>query len=219
MLFNRYKKQLPTAQEALPGRAQPEFSVPARHTVLGNPLSGPYPDGLEVADFALGCFWGAERKFWETPGVWTTLTGYQGGHTRNPTYEEVCSGQTGHTEAVRVVYDPALVSYEQLLKLFWESHDPTQGFRQGNDHGTQYRSAVYTHSPEQAAAADASREAYQRVLTASGYREITTEILPAGPFHPAEPYHQQYLDKNPAGYCGIGGTGVSCPVGVARTDG
>ncbi|WP_328915742.1 MULTISPECIES: peptide-methionine (S)-S-oxide reductase MsrA [unclassified Streptomyces] len=219
MLFNRYKKQLPTAQEALPGRAQPEFSVPARHTVLGNPLSGPYPDGLEVADFALGCFWGAERKFWETPGVWTTLTGYQGGHTPNPTYEEVCSGLTGHTEAVRVVYDPALVSYEQLLKLFWESHDPTQGFRQGNDHGTQYRSAVYTHSPEQAAAADASREAYQRVLTASGYREITTEILPAGPFHPAEPYHQQYLDKNPAGYCGIGGTGVSCPVGVARTEG
>lgn len=219
MLFNRFKNQLPTAEEALPGRAEPEFPVAARHTVLGNPLAGPYPDGLDVADFALGCFWGAERKFWQTPGVWTTLVGYQGGQTPNPTYEEVCSGHTGHTEAVRVVYDPALVSYDDLLKLFWESHDPTQGFRQGNDRGTQYRSAVYTHSPAQAASAAASRDRYQSVLTSSGYTDITTEILPAGPFYPAEPYHQQYLDKNPAGYCGIGGTGVSCPIGVAKADG
>jgi peptide-methionine (S)-S-oxide reductase len=219
MLFNRYKKQLPTAEEALPGRPTPEFPVPARHTVLGNPLAGPYPDGLAVADFGLGCFWGAERKFWETPGVWTTLVGYQGGHTPNPSYEEVCSGLTGHTEAVRVVFDPALITYDQLLKVFWESHNPTQGFRQGNDTGTQYRSAIYTHSPAQAAAAAASRTTYQSVLTAAGHPAITTEILPAGPFYPAEPYHQQYLDKNPGGYCGIGGTGVSCPVGVAKAEG
>ncbi|HEY5834864.1 peptide-methionine (S)-S-oxide reductase MsrA [Streptomyces sp.] len=219
MLFNSYKKQLPTAEEALPGRAQPEFPVPARHTVLGNPLTGPYPEGLEVADFGLGCFWGAERQFWQTPGVWTTLVGYQGGHTVNPTYEEVCSGLTGHTEAVRVVYDPALVSYERLLKVFWESHNPTQGFRQGNDVGTQYRSAIYTHSPAQADSAAASRTTYQSVLTAAGHRTITTEILPAGPFYPAEPYHQQYLDKVPNGYCGLGGTGVSCPVGVAKASG
>ena len=231
MLFNRFKNQLPTAEEALPGRAQSEFPVAARHTVLGNPLTGPYPDGLDVADFALGCFWGAERKFWQAPGVWTTLVGYQGGQTPNPTYEEVCSGHTGHTEAVRVVYDPALVSYDDLLKLFWESHDPTQGFRQGNDRGTQYRSAVYTHSPAQAASAAASRDRYQSVLTSSGYADITTEILPAGPFYPAEPYHQQYLDRNKDGYCGIGGTGVklsapfevnnsggSCPTGVAKAD-
>ncbi len=169
MLFNRYKNKLPTAEEALAGRAQPEFTVAARHTVLGNPLTGPYPDGLDVADFALGCFWGAERKFWQTPGVWTTLVGYQGGQTPNPTYEEVCSGHTGHTEAVRVVFDPALVSYDQLLKVFWESHDPTQGFRQGNDRGTQYRSAIYTHSPAQAASAAASRDPYQSVLTVAGY--------------------------------------------------
>ncbi|MFF1507539.1 peptide-methionine (S)-S-oxide reductase MsrA [Streptomyces sp. NPDC058326] len=213
---------LPTPEQALPGRAEPEFAVPERHTVLGNPLLGPYPDGLEIADFALGCFWGAERTFWRTDGVWTTLAGYQGGSTRNPAYEEVCSGLTGHTEAVRVVFDPSKVSYESLLKLFWESHDPTQGFRQGNDVGTQYRSAIHTHSPAQAAAAEASREAYQKVLTGSGYGTITTEILPADenrPFYPAEPYHQQYLDKNPAGYCGIGGTGVSCPIGVAKADG
>ncbi|WP_411077085.1 peptide-methionine (S)-S-oxide reductase MsrA [Streptomyces sp. cmx-10-25] len=212
---------LPTPEQALPGRAEPEFSVPARHTVLGNPLVGPYPEGLEVADFALGCFWGAERKFWQTEGVWTTLVGYQGGFTRNPSYEEVCSGLTGHTEVVRVVFDPSEVSYESLLKLFWESHDPTQGFRQGNDVGTQYRSAVYTHSPAQAATAEASREAYQKVLTGSGYGGITTHVLPADdrPFYPAETYHQQYLDKNPAGYCGIGGTGVSCPIGVAKADG
>ncbi|MFF8830408.1 peptide-methionine (S)-S-oxide reductase MsrA [Streptomyces sp. NPDC015131] len=220
MLFGR-TPVLPTPDQALPGRPEPGFTVPSRHTVLGNPLLGPYPAGLEVADFALGCFWGAERKFWQTEGVWTTLVGYQGGHTPNPTYEEVCSGMTGHTEVVRVVFDPSVVPYTALLKLFWESHDPTQGFRQGNDVGTQYRSAVYTHSPAQAEAAASSRAAYQRVLNGSGYGEITTEILPAGerPFHPAEPYHQQYLDKNPGGYCGIGGTGVSCPIGVAPAGG
>ncbi|MDT0458561.1 peptide-methionine (S)-S-oxide reductase MsrA [Streptomyces sp. DSM 41527] len=218
MLFSRFKTHLPTPDEALEGRPERAFTVPDRHTVLGNPLLGPYPDGLEIADFGLGCFWGAERKFWQTAGVWTTLVGYQGGHTPNPTYEEVCSGHTGHTEAVRVVYDPKTVSYGTLLKLFWESHDPTQGFRQGNDVGTQYRSAIYTHSPTQQQAAEASRDAYRTVLHNSGHADITTEILPADtsrPFYPAEGYHQQYLDKNPAGYCGIGGTGVSCPVGVA----
>ncbi|MET8691618.1 peptide-methionine (S)-S-oxide reductase MsrA [Streptomyces bauhiniae] len=221
MLFGR-TPQLPTPEQALAGRDVPAFEVPARHTVLGNPLNGPYPEGLEVADFGLGCFWGAERKFWELPaGIYTTLVGYQGGYTENPTYEEACSGLTGHTEAVRVVYDPKVISYEQLLKTFWESHNPTQGFRQGNDVGTQYRSAIYTHTPEQAAAAEASRAAYQKVLTGSGHGTITTEILPAEgrPFYPAEPYHQQYLDKNPAGYCGIGGTGVSCPIGVAPAQG
>jgi peptide-methionine (S)-S-oxide reductase len=221
MFLNRHKAHLPTAEEALRGRLEPEFTVPERHAVLGNPLLGPYPEGLEVADFALGCFWGAERKFWQTPGVWTTLVGYQGGHTPNPAYEEVCSGLTGHTEAVRVVFDPAVVSYAALLKLFWESHDPTQGFRQGNDVGTQYRSAVHTHSPEQQSAAEASRDAYQPVLTKAGYGSITTEILPAEgrAFYPAEPYHQQYLHKNPHGYCGIGGTGQSCPIGVASGEG
>ncbi|MFF0888447.1 peptide-methionine (S)-S-oxide reductase MsrA [Streptomyces sp. NPDC003456] len=220
-LYSRTPR-LPTPEQALKGRPEPVFTVPGRHTVLGNPLLGPYPEGLKTADFALGCFWGAERVFWRLPaGIWTTLVGYQGGFTENPIYEEVCSGLTGHTEVVRVVYDPRHISYERLLKTFWESHDPTQGFRQGNDVGTQYRSAVYTHSPEQQAAARSSREAYQKVLTASGHGAITTEILPAAdrPFHPAEPYHQQYLDKNPAGYCGIGGTGVSCPVGVARAEG
>lgn len=227
MLFSRTRTKLPTSEEALPGRAEPAFDVPARHTVLGNPLVGPYPEGLAVADFGLGCFWGAERRFWQTEGVWTTLVGYQGGLTPNPTYEEVCGGATGHTEAVRVVYDPAVIDYEGLLKVFWESHDPTQGFRQGNDMGTQYRSAIYTHSPDQYAAAIASRDAYQPVLTAAHHGTITTEILPAAPFYPAEAYHQQYLDKNPAGYCGIGGTGVklsdpseeggwgSCPTGIA----
>ncbi|MFF5854791.1 peptide-methionine (S)-S-oxide reductase MsrA [Streptomyces sp. NPDC012751] len=221
MLFGR-TPQLPTPEQALKGRPVPAYTVPDRHTVLGTPLLGPYPEGLETADFALGCFWGAERTFWRLPaGVYTTLVGYQGGYTENPTYEEVCSGLTGHTEVVRVVYDPSLISYDQLLKTFWESHNPTQGFRQGNDVGTQYRSAIYTHTPEQAAAADASRAAYQKVLTASGYGTITTEILPAEgrTFHPAEDYHQQYLDKNPAGYCGLGGTGVSCPVGLARAAG
>ncbi|MFF7650300.1 peptide-methionine (S)-S-oxide reductase MsrA [Streptomyces sp. NPDC007983] len=219
MLFSRRENHLPTPEEALKGRPEPGFTVPDRHTVLGNPLTGPYPRGLVVADFGLGCFWGAERVFWQAPGVWTTLVGYQGGHTENPTYEEVCSGLTAHTEAVRVVFDPEVTSYGALLKLFWESHDPTQHFRQGNDVGTQYRSAIYTHSPEQQSEAESSRAAYQSVLTGSGYGEIATEILPAGPFYPAEPYHQQYLDKNPAGYCGIGGTGVSCPIGVARADG
>ncbi|MER5886888.1 peptide-methionine (S)-S-oxide reductase MsrA [Streptomyces sp. NPDC001941] len=218
-MFLSRTPELPTPEQALRGRPEAQFQLPERHTVLGNPLAGPYPDGLEVADFGLGCFWGAERKFWQQDGVWTTLVGYQGGHTPNPTYEEVCSGRTGHTEAVRVVYDPRQVSYETLLKLFWESHDPTQGFRQGNDRGTQYRSAIYTHTPSQATAADTSRQAYQQVLTGSGYGEITTEVLPSEgrPFYPAESYHQQYLSeaKNPGGYCGIGGTGVSCPIGVA----
>ncbi|GGR77918.1 MULTISPECIES: peptide-methionine (S)-S-oxide reductase MsrA [Streptomyces] len=221
MFSYRRTPELPTREEALTGRAEPLFAVPDRHTVLGNPLSGPYPAHLEVADFGLGCFWGAERKFWQTPGVWTTLAGYQGGFTENPTYEEVCSGLTGHTEVVRVVFDPSQVSYAALLKLFWESHDPTQGFRQGNDVGTQYRSAVYTHSPDQQATAEASRTAYQQVLASSGYGPITTAVLPAAerPFWPAEAHHQQYLDKNPGGYCGIGGTGVSCPIGVAKAPG
>ncbi|MFF9895516.1 peptide-methionine (S)-S-oxide reductase MsrA [Streptomyces longispororuber] len=228
MIFGR-TPVLPTPEEALKGRETPEFEVPSRHTVLGTALLGPYPEGLEVADFALGCFWGAERKFWQTDGVWTTLVGYQGGYTPNPSYEEVCSGLTGHAEVVRVVFDPAKVTYAQLLKVFWESHNPTQGFRQGNDVGTQYRSAIYTHTPVQEAAAAASRDAYQQVLTAAGHGTITTELLPAGgrPFWPAEPYHQQYLDKNPDGYCGIGGTGLklsspsetnwgrACPTGIA----
>ncbi|WP_225826937.1 peptide-methionine (S)-S-oxide reductase MsrA [Streptomyces naphthomycinicus] len=227
MLFGRTPR-LPTPEQALGGRPAPVYAVPDRHTVLGTPLVGPYPEGLETADFGLGCFWGAERRFWRLPGVYTTLVGYQGGYTDHPTYEEVCSGLTGHTEAVRVVHDPRRISYDTLLKTFWESHDPTQGFRQGNDVGTQYRSAVYTHTPEQAAAATASREAYQKVLHSSGHGTITTEILPAEghPFFPAEAYHQQYLDKNPAGYCGLGGTGVklsdpfrtnwgaSCPTGI-----
>jgi peptide-methionine (S)-S-oxide reductase len=224
MFLHSRTPQLPTPEQALRGRPEPAFSVPDRHTVLGTPLLGPYPEGLEIADFGLGCFWGAERKFWQLPaGVWTTLVGYQGGHTENPTYEEVCSGLTGHTEVVRVVFDPKVVSYETLLKTFWEAHDPTQGFRQGNDVGTQYRSAIYTHSPEQSSTAEASREAYQKVLTGSGYGTITTEILPAEgrTFYPAEGYHQQYLSdtKNPNGYCGLGGTGVSCPIGVAKADG
>ncbi|WP_228980481.1 peptide-methionine (S)-S-oxide reductase MsrA [Streptomyces sp. DH12] len=221
MFLYRRTPEMPTPEQALKGRPEPEFTVPDRHTVLGNPLQGPYPEGLEVADFALGCFWGAERVFWRTPGVWTTLVGYQGGSTPNPSYEEVCSGLTGHTEVVRVVFDPSVVPYEELLKVFWEAHDPTQGYRQGNDVGTQYRSAVFTHTPAQAEAAAASREAYQRVLASAGHSTITTELQPASahPFHPAEPYHQQYLDKNPSGYCGIGGTGVTCPVGIASADG
>lgn len=217
MIFNSFKNRIPAADEALQGRPELAFEVPERHTVLGNPLLGPYPEGLEIADFGMGCFWGAERVFWQREGVWTTLVGYQGGHTPNPTYDEACSGLTGHTEAVRVVYDPAVVSYAELLRLFWESHDPTQGFRQGNDVGTQYRSALYTHSPDRQAEAEESRAAYQSRLTGSGYDEITTEIqsATAHPFYPAEGYHQQYLDKNPGGYCGISGTGVSCPVGIA----
>ena len=211
----RKKQQLPSAAEALPGRGQP-MPVSTRHEVLGNPLQPPFPDGLRTAIFGLGCFWGAERKFWTLPGVWTTAVGYAGGLTPNPTYEEVCSGATGHTEAVLVVFDPARLNYEQLLTVFWEAHDPTQGMRQGNDVGTQYRSAIYTTSPEHQAAAEASRDAFARALAEAGYGPITTEIAPAGAFYYAEDYHQQYLAKNPFGYCGLGGTGVSCPAGTAE---
>jgi peptide-methionine (S)-S-oxide reductase len=219
MLFSRMKSRLPDPTEALPGRSTRPFSVPARHAVLGTPLEGPYPAGLEVAVFGLGCFWGAERKFWQTEGVWSTAVGYAGGSTPNPTYEEVCSGGTGHAEVVQVVFDPAKVSYRDLLRAFWETHDPTQGYRQGNDVGTQYRSAIYYASEEQRRAAEESRAAYQGVLRRAGYGDITTEIAPAGPFWFAEEYHQQYLHKVPGGYCGIGGTGVSCPIGVAPADG
>jgi peptide-methionine (S)-S-oxide reductase len=188
--------------------------VPERHAVNGHPLAPPYPEGLETATFGLGCFWGAERKFWSLPGVWTTAVGYAGGYTPNPTYEEVCSGRTGHTEAVLVVFDPKRVSYEQLLKVFWESHDPTQGMRQGNDVGTQYRSAIYVHSPEQRRLAEASRDAFQKELARAGFGAIVTEIAEAGEFYFAEDYHQQYLAKNPGGYCGLSGTGVACPSGI-----
>jgi peptide-methionine (S)-S-oxide reductase len=211
--LRRDKLMIPTAEQSLPGRAI-KMRVPKEHHVNGHALEGPYPEGLEQAQFGLGCFWGAERIFWQAPGVWTTAVGYSGGHTPNPTYEEVCSGQTGHTEAVLVVYDPHLTSYEAFLKLFWESHDPTQGMRQGNDVGTQYRSAIYTYTPEQRRAAEASRERFQQQLSAAGYGAITTEIRDAPPFYFAEDYHQQYLAKNPFGYCGLGGTGVSCPVGT-----
>jgi len=207
------KLKLVAPDEALPGRAT-ALEVPEVHFVNGNRMVPPFPEHLQIATFALGCFWGAERKFWKTPGVWSTAVGYAGGYTPNPTYREVCSGATGHTEVVRVVFDPAQVSYETLLKVFWENHDPTQGMRQGNDVGTQYRSAIYTHSPEQAAAARASKESYEAALREAGYGEITTEIREAPPFYYAEDYHQQYLAKNPNGYCGIGGTGVSCPSGV-----
>jgi peptide-methionine (S)-S-oxide reductase len=200
-------------EEALPGR-EAEMPVPDRHDVLGTPLRPPFPEGLEQAVFGLGCFWGAERLFWELDGVYTTAVGYAGGHTPNPTYEEVCSTRTGHTEAVLVVFDPKRISYEDLLKTFWEGHDPTQGMRQGNDVGTQYRSAVYTFSDAQREAAEASRGRYQEALNSAGRGEITTEIAEAGPFYYAEDYHQQYLSKVPNGYCGLGGTGVSCPVGL-----
>jgi peptide-methionine (S)-S-oxide reductase len=205
-----------TADEALPGRDTP-IAVPERHEVLGTPLSPPFPGGLERAVFGLGCFWGAERVFWRAPGVFTTAVGYAGGFTPNPTYEEVCTGRTGHTEAVLVVFDPEQTSYEELLRLFWENHDPTQGMRQGNDMGTQYRSAIYWATDTQRAAAEASRSMFQGELARAGYGEITTEIAEAGPFYYAEPYHQQYLEKNPNGYCGLGGTGVSCPVGLTET--
>jgi peptide-methionine (S)-S-oxide reductase len=219
VLFSRTKTTMVTPDEALPGRAERPYAVPAVHAVLGNPIQGPYPAALEVAVFGLGCFWGAERKFWQTDGVWSTAAGYAGGYTPHPTYEEVCSGRTGHTEVVQVVFDPAKVSYRDLLRAFWESHDPTQGMRQGNDTGTQYRSAVYVFSPEQRAAAEETREAFGASLRQAGYGAITTEIADAGPFYFAEDYHQQYLHKVPNGYCGLGGTGVSCPVGVARTTG
>jgi peptide-methionine (S)-S-oxide reductase len=213
-VFGFPPRRIVTADEALPGRAERAFGVPDRHAVLDAPIEGPVGDGLEVAYFGLGCFWGAERKFWQTPGVVSTAVGYQGGYTPHPTYEEACTGRTGHTEAVRVVFDPTQVTYDELLRVFWENHDPTQGFRQGNDVGTQYRSAIYTTTPQQAASADASRQRYQEQLRHAGFGDITTEIGTAGPFYFAEAYHQQYLHKNPNGYCGIGGTGVACPVGL-----
>jgi peptide-methionine (S)-S-oxide reductase len=217
MLFSKSDKtRMISAAEALPGRPRRLFQVPARHEVLGSPMEPPFPAGTELAQFGLGCFWGAERKFWQTPGVVSTQVGYSGGFTPNPTYEEVCTGQTGHAEIVRVVFDPAKISYEQLLKLFWENHDPTQGMRQGNDRGTQYRSAIHTYGEAQARAAAASRETFQERLRASGYGAITTEVREAPEFWYAEDYHQQYLHKNPDGYCGIGGTGVSCPIGILK---
>jgi len=216
-LFSRMSPRMPTAEEALPGREQ-EMPVPERHEVLGTPLRPPFPEGAELALFGLGCFWGAERVFWQAPGVISTSVGYAGGLTPNPTYEEVCSGRTGHNEVVRVVFDPSATSYDALLKLFWEGHDPTQGLRQGNDVGTQYRSGIYTYSDAQRSAAEASREAYEQRLAEAGYGAITTEIVDAPEFYYAEDYHQQYLAKVPNGYCGLGGTGVSCPVGVAAAD-
>ena len=213
-MFGRDRKlTLPDLDEALPGRDQ-SMLVPETHFINGNPLMGPFAENLEQAVFALGCFWGAERIFWQTPGMFTTAVGYAGGLTPNPDYQEVCSGLTGHTEVVLVVFDPAQISYEQLLKLFWESHDPTQGMRQGNDIGTQYRSVIFTYSDEQASLAQQSRDAYQSELTVAGHGKISTEILPLQEFFYAEDYHQQYLAKNPGGYCGIGGTGVTCPVGL-----
>jgi peptide-methionine (S)-S-oxide reductase len=217
MLFlKKHKLELPTADEALPGREE-TMSVPGRHDVLGNSLVPPFPDGYEQAVFGMGCFWGAERKFWQAPGVWTTAVGYAGGHTPNPTYEEVCSGRTGHAEVVLVVFDPAETSYDEMLRIFWENHDPTQGMRQGNDVGTQYRSAIYWATKAERDAAELSKTRFQDALWKAGHGEITTEIAPAGPFYYAEPYHQQYLAKNPRGYCGLGGTGVSCPVGLAES--
>jgi peptide-methionine (S)-S-oxide reductase len=218
VLFSRTKTSMIAPADALAGRAGRPYDVPATHFVLGNPVEPPYPAGLEVAVFGLGCFWGAERKFWETVGVWTTAAGYAGGYTENPRYDEVCSARTGHTEVVQVVFDPAKVSYRDLLKVFWEAHDPTQGMRQGNDVGTQYRSAIYVTSEEQRTAAEETRDAYQETLRRNGFGVITTEVAEAGPFYFAEGYHQQYLAKNPNGYCGIGGTGVSCPVGLATAD-
>ena len=216
MVLFRKKVELPTREQALPGRAQ-ALPVPAQHYVNGNPLTPPFPEGLEQAVFGMGCFWGAERKFWEAPGVFTTAVGYSGGFTPNPTYEEVCSGRTGHAEVVLAVFDPALTSYEEMLRVFWENHDPTQGMRQGNDVGSQYRSAIYTFSDDQRESAEESRARYQAALAAAGHGPITTKIADAPPFYYAEDYHQQYLAKNPNGYCGIGGTGVSCPVGLVAS--
>jgi peptide-methionine (S)-S-oxide reductase len=212
MFFRRDNLRLPAVDEALPGRDNRPFVVPTTHAVLGTPIEGPFPEGLEQAVFALGCFWGAERVFWQADGVYTTAVGYTGGITPHPTYEEVCSGMTGHTEAVLVVYDPTVTSYENLLKLFWEAHDPTQGMRQGNDVGTQYRSLIGTYGNDQRALAEASRDAYQGALGDAGRDEITTVIVDSPAFWYAEDYHQQYLHKNPRGYCGLGGTGVSCPI-------
>ncbi|MGA7071808.1 peptide-methionine (S)-S-oxide reductase MsrA [Bradyrhizobium sp.] len=217
MLFMRKTTTLPSATEALPGRPDP-MPTATRHFVNGHPLQPPYPGGLEQAVFGLGCFWGAERKFWELgDGVYVTAVGYAGGHTKNPTYEEVCSGRTGHTEVVLVAFDPTNISYDSLLKTFWESHNPTQGMRQGNDVGTQYRSAIYTYGDAQREAAVASKASYQKALAAKGLGTVTTEVAPAGTFYFAEDYHQQYLAKNPAGYCGLGGTGVSCPLPTGVT--
>ena len=213
MWMDKKKLTVPSAAEALPGRAE-KMAVPEKHFVNGARLVPPFPEGIRTAVFGMGCFWGAERKFWQLPGVYSTAVGYAGGSTPNPNYREVCSGMTGHTEAVLVAYDPRRVSYDELLRVFWENHDPTQGMRQGNDAGTQYRSAIYTYDAEQKQAAEASRDAYQKELQRSGYGAITTEIADAPEFYYAEDYHQQYLAKNPQGYCGIGGTGVSCPVGV-----
>ena len=217
MFSFRKKVEMPSADEALPGRST-AIPTARQHFVNGHPLKGPYPEGSAKAIFGFGCFWGAERKFWELgDGIYTTAVGYAGGHTRNPTYEEVCSGRTGHTEAVLVVFDPRVISYDQLLKTFWESHNPTQGMRQGNDVGTQYRSAIYTFSDAQRKAVDASKAAYQKALSVKGLGTITAEVAPSGEFYFAEDYHQQYLAKNPAGYCGLGGTGVSCPIGAGVT--
>jgi peptide-methionine (S)-S-oxide reductase len=218
VLFSRNKAQMVTPTEALPGREQPSFALPERHAVLGTPLEPPFPEGSSTAVFGLGCFWGAERKFWQIDGVYTTSVGYAGGFTPNPTYEEVCSGRTGHTEAVLVVFNPEKVPYRELLKVFWEAHDPTQGMRQGNDVGTQYRSAIYYTDDEQRKAAEETRDAYEEALRRGGYGTITTEIAPAGQFYYAEGYHQQYLHKVPNGYCGLGGTSVSCPVGIEAAD-
>ena len=215
-LFGLKKKTaMPSANEALPGRST-EMPVPEKHYVLGTRLKPPFPEGLELAMFGLGCFWGAERMFWRQKGVYSTSVGYSAGTTPNPTYEEVCSGMTGHNEVVRVVFDPKTISYEELLKVFWESHDPTQGMRQGNDVGTQYRSGIYVANDAQREAAEASRVLFQDVLNKAGYGKITTEILDAPAFYYAEPYHQQYLGKNPDGYCGLGGTGECCPIGVVK---
>jgi peptide-methionine (S)-S-oxide reductase len=208
---------MPTPDQALPGR-EARMPVPDRHFVLGTPLEGPFPEGLEQARFGMGCFWGAERKFWEADGVFTTAVGYSGGFTPNPSYEEVCSGRTGHNEAVLVVFDPAKTSYEAILRVFWENHDPTQGMRQGNDVGTQYRSGIYVFNEAQRTLAEKSRDMYQEVIQRAGYGAITTEIVDAGPFYYAEDYHQQYLAKNPGGYCGLGGTGLSCPIGLASAE-
>ncbi len=210
----RKKAEMPTADRALPGRDRPAFAVPSEHFVNGHRIQPPFPAGLEQAMFGLGCFWGAERKFWQTPGVYATAVGYAAGFTPHPTYEEVCSGYTGHNEVVMVWFDPKKNSYEALLKVFWEAHDPTQGMRQGNDVGTQYRSGIYTFSSGQKKKAEESKAVYQKALAKSGMSAITTEILDAPPFYYAEDYHQQYLAKNPAGYCGLGGTGVSCPIGL-----
>jgi len=214
-MFGKSQKT-PSEAEALPDR-EARMQAPPHHFVNGHPMEPPFPDGLEPAMFALGCFWGAERKFWELPGVYTTAVGYAAGHTANSTYREVCSGMTGHAEVVRIVFDPTVIAYEDLLRVFWESHDPTQGMRQGNDIGTQYRSGVYCYSDTQHAAAEASRDVYQRELSKAGRGQITTEILEAPEFYYAEDYHQQYLAKNPGGYCGLGGTGVGCPVGVTAS--